>query len=110
MSGGAEPKDSPKRARDPPKAAGTADFGGGPLPGAGAQDIFLAKIGPAGQHIWSRRFGGDNDPMGRSVAFDPQGYTLVSGDNQGSVDFGGGALMSSTISIYGDAFAAKLAP
>lgn len=87
---------------------GPADFGGGPLPGAGAQDIFLAKLGPGGQHIWSRRFGDDEDQMGRSVAFDPQGYALVAGDMRGTVDFGGGALMSST--IWGDAFAAKLAP
>ncbi|MCH7548514.1 MAG: hypothetical protein IH969_03085 [Candidatus Krumholzibacteriota bacterium] len=33
------------------------DFGGGPLTSADRNNIFLAKFGGSGTHLWSRRFG-----------------------------------------------------
>jgi hypothetical protein len=36
---------------------GSIDFGGAPLVSAGALDMFFAKLGPAGEHVFSQRYG-----------------------------------------------------
>lgn len=73
---------------------GSVDFGGGPLSGAGAGDIFLAKFDADGNHIWSKRFGDAGIQNGTSVAADDAGNVLVTGNFQGTVDLGGGPLTS----------------
>lgn len=73
--------------------AGSVDFGGGPLVSVGAEDIFLAKFDGTGAHLWSKRFGGGNTDWGRSVAIDPSGNILITGDaNSTSINFGGGTM------------------
>ena len=73
---------------------GTADFGGGGLTSAGNTDIFVAKYDAAGNHLWSKRFGGTNYDYGYSVAVDSAGKVLVTGYFSGTADFGGGGLTS----------------
>ena len=73
--------------------AGTVDFGGGPLVSAGNYDIFLAKFSSTGTHLWSHRFGSTAADNGYSVATDAQGSVFLTGDFQGTVDFGGGNLV-----------------
>jgi hypothetical protein len=87
---------------------GGVDFGGGRLTSAGGYDIFLAKFDPSGTHSWSRRFGDSDDYQEAwSVAVDPSGNALVAGYFRGTVDFGGGAL----VSVGGeDIFVAKFDP
>lgn len=68
------------------------DFGGGPLECAGAPDIFVAKLGPDGAHLWSKRFGDNGSQLSRSVAVDALGNVFITGFFWGSFDFGGGAL------------------
>jgi len=72
----------------------TADFGGSPLTSAGARDIFVAEYSSAGAHLWSKRFGDTSDDIGASLAFDPSGRVVVTGDYYGSINFGGAALVS----------------
>ncbi|MFO0757824.1 MAG: nucleotide-binding protein [Byssovorax sp.] len=84
---------------------GTIDFGGGPLADMG-HDVFVAKLGPAGEHLFSKRFGDESLQDGLGVTFDSQGNVLVSGRYAGSLDFGGGPLPAGTTSIR--AFVAKL--
>jgi hypothetical protein len=86
---------------------GQADFGGGPLASGGGKDIFVAKLDGAGAHLWSKRYGDDQDQGGTSVAVDPAGNVLVTGYMAGTVDFGGGALVSPG---GWDVFVAKLDP
>lgn len=42
---------------------GTVDLGlgGGALVSAGGADVFLAKLDPNGEHVWSKRFGDAED-------------------------------------------------
>jgi hypothetical protein len=70
------------------------DFGGGPLPGAGGYDVYLAKFDPDGNHQWSKLFGDANSDNGRSVAVDAAGNITIAGYFQGNIDFGGGPLNS----------------
>jgi fibronectin type III domain protein/beta-propeller repeat-containing protein len=73
----------------------TSDFGGGPLTSVGGADIFLAKLSSSGTHIWSRRFGGTGDDSAYRVAVDRNsGNPVITGSFLGSVDFGGGTLVS----------------
>jgi hypothetical protein len=74
--------------------AGTVDFGGGPLVGAGGSDIFVVKLDAAGNHVWSKRFGDANSQIGYGVATDATGNVLVTGYFEGMVNFGGGSLAS----------------
>ena len=48
----------------------TVDFGGGPLKSNGEKDLFVVKLSPAGDHLWSKNFGGEQVDYGRAVMFD----------------------------------------
>jgi hypothetical protein len=83
--------------------SGSIDFGGGPLTAVGT-DAFLAKLTPAGGHIWSKRFGDSGSPQGVAVAVSSSGKILMVGSFSGTVDFGGGPLVGAA---DGDVFAAE---
>lgn len=75
--------------------AGVADFGGGPLVGAGKSDIFVAKFDANGTHLWSRKYGGpgveDND-FAYTVSLDRSGNIIVGGTFMGAASLGGPTL------------------
>lgn len=78
--------------------AGTVDFGGGPLASAGTSDLALAKLGPSGNPIWSERFGASGASVSGLTGFgatNDGGAGLAVGID-GAVDFGCGAVSSST--------------
>jgi hypothetical protein len=88
---------------------GTVSFGGPPLASASDStlDIFVAKFNVNGVPMWSKRFGDvDSIPrdadVGNAVVADHLGNILLAGSFDGSVDFGGGALVSpdSTSSFF----------
>ena len=80
------------------------DFGGGGLTAAGSEDIFVAKLDAAGDHVWSKRFGDADPQKGLSAAVDASGNAIVTGCFEGAVDFGGDSLTSAG---SGDIFVAK---
>ncbi len=73
---------------------GSADFGGGSLSSAGSEDIFVVKLGPTGTHLLSSPFGDGNPHLGHAMTADTTGNISITGEMEGSVDFGGGALSS----------------
>ncbi len=75
-------------------ASDAADLGGGPLSSAGGRDIFFARYTGDGDHLASQLHGDTEDDEGWSVALDGAGNTLASGGFRGTVDFGGGPLVS----------------
>lgn len=84
---------------------GAVDLGGGPLISAGDDDVFVAKLDSQGEHVWSRSFG---DPSRQSAALiAPRGLdeAVITGTFAGSIDFGGGPIMSQG---PGDIFATAL--
>jgi hypothetical protein len=85
--------------------AGSMDFGGGALTSAGGSDVFVAKLDPAGKHLWSRRYGGATDDTAGGIAGLGMGQVLVTGTSKGTIDFGGGSLTSAGAV---DVFLAKL--
>jgi hypothetical protein len=82
------------------------DFGGGPLPGDGYYDIFLAKFTGAGAHVWSRRTG---EGAGTEIDADGAGNVIAAGSFSGAttVNFGGANLASPGGT---DTFLVKLGP
>jgi len=58
----------------------------------GATDIYLAKIDSDGNHVWSMSFGDTGWDYANSVAVDAGGNIYLTGEFEGTVDFGGGAL------------------
>ena len=83
---------------------GIVDFGGGNLVAEGGDDIFIAKYNLAGVHQWSQRFGSTSVDAGTAMTVDGSGNLLLTGYFRGTVDFGGGNLVSAGGS---DVFVAK---
>jgi hypothetical protein len=73
---------------------GTINLGGSSLTSAGGSDVFVAKYTAAGLHLWSKRFGGTSEDLVRSVAVDGNGDLVLTGEFNGTADFGGGPLTS----------------
>lgn len=73
---------------------GIAYFGSDTFFGSGGPDIFLSRYSANGLYHWSRGFGGASTDVGRSIAVDKFGNVVMTGDFQGTVDFGGGGLVS----------------
>jgi len=72
----------------------TVDFGGGPLTSLDNDDIFAAKFDPNGNHVWSKRFGGDSADGANAVAFDNADNMVITGSFNLVADFGGGPFTS----------------
>lgn len=71
--------------------SGTMSIGGGSMTAQGL-DVFLVKIDPDGQVLWTRRYG--NNPAesvqwAHAVAADGEGNILLAGNLEGTLDFGG---------------------
>jgi len=74
---------------------GTLNLGGAPLVSKGGQDLFVLKLDPDGDHLWSRSFGNAaNNCAYGAITADAAGDVIVSGWYKGTVDFGGGLLAS----------------
>ena len=84
----------------------TVNFGGGALIAPVAQTMFLVKFNSSGAHQWSQGFG-DQAAYGRGVAVDGSGNVATTGRFVGTIDFGGGSLVSAGSSF--DVFVAKFA-
>ncbi|NUO47490.1 MAG: hypothetical protein HOV80_01395 [Polyangiaceae bacterium] len=84
---------------------GSMDFGGGALTSAGALDVFLAKLDPMGNHVWSKRFGDASTQYGSDVAVDAAGNVFITGGLAGTVSFGGPPISATNLQ---NLFLAKL--
>lgn len=67
----------------------TVDFGGGPLKSNGEKDIFVVKLSPTGDHLWSKHFGGEQVDYARALMFDADSNLLVAGTFYLTANFGG---------------------
>jgi hypothetical protein len=80
-------------------AQGSVNFGGGSLTSAGNYDLFLAKFSAAGVHMWSHLYGDASSQNGVAVRIDDlTGEIRLVGQFSGSIDLGGGPLVSSGLS------------
>ncbi|MDC0668544.1 hypothetical protein [Nannocystis radixulma] len=68
----------------------TIDMGGDTLMSVGLEDIVVAAFSPAGQHLWSRSFGGPGMDYGVRVAIDAGGNIALIAHSKGPIDFGAG--------------------
>jgi len=70
---------------------GTGDFDPGVpnnnLISNGGRDIFILKLDPAGNYVWSQSFGGSVDDLGNSIYSDASGTLFLTGNFGATVDF-----------------------
>ena len=85
------------------------DFGGGALTSLGDEDLFVVKLSADGDHLWSARYGSDEQDSDQenmlAAAVGPDDSIVIVGEILGTADFGGGELGGSA--GY-DGFVAKL--
>jgi hypothetical protein len=90
--------------------SGTMDLGCGPIGSAGYTDMYLAKLDPSGNCLWSNRYGAAMDEGGSTVAVDAAGNVLVAGYFDGPLELGCGPMMAQDAQLMWDLFVAKLGP
>ena len=79
---------------------------GGPvLTSMGEEDIFVVKLNSLGNHKFSKRFGAAGQQQATAIVGDSTGALVLAGNFQGTVDFGGGPLISAGAT---DIFVTKL--
>jgi hypothetical protein len=86
--------------------SGGIDFGGGPSPNQGANDVFVARLkGTDGTPVWTKTFGGSDYDTSSGLAATVDGDVVFSGQFfQDTVSFGG----PSHTSTYWDMFLVRL--
>jgi hypothetical protein len=82
------------------------DFGGGILVNQ-ATDLFALRLDANGDHVWSIRAGDASPQNASAVGTDSAGNVLLFGRFEGSINLGGGPLVSAGST---DVFVAKLGP
>lgn len=89
---------------------GSINFGGPALnaPVNDTNNLFVAKLDPVGNHLWSQSYGNAASQVGYAVAVDPADNVLVAGRMQGVINFGGNTLTAS--GADDDALVLKLSP
>jgi hypothetical protein len=74
---------------------GTLNFGGGNLVSAGSNDVFVAKYGSNGNHLWSKRFGDAGTQFGNAAAIDGSGNLVIGAQFTGALDFNPNTILMS---------------
>src|SRR5262245_56353548 len=72
----------------------TLNLGGSDLVSVGQSDVFLAAFNPAGQHLWSERFGGQGWDAYPSLALQWNGNIVMAATFADTASFGGAPLAS----------------
>lgn len=85
---------------------GSVDFGGGARTAAFV-DVFVVKYSLTGSWIWDRTFGSGGEDIADSIAIDATGMAIVTGEVEGTVNFGGGSVVAVGVR---DLFLTKLRP
>lgn len=92
---------------------GTVDFDPGAgtsnLTSVGSYDMFICKLDPAGNFLWAKRVGNNNDDYSWGIVLDAMGNSYITGQFLGTVDFnpGPGTANKSSSGSY-DFFILKL--
>ena len=90
--------------------AGTIDLGNGPLRSTDDVDIFVGKYASNGAPLWVKQFGASSQDgvknESNGIAVDGSGNVYITGTFYPTLDFGGGALVSSSST---DTFVVKFA-
>ncbi|PAW87328.1 MAG: hypothetical protein B9S33_06445 [Pedosphaera sp. Tous-C6FEB] len=88
--------------------SGTLDLGTTNLVSAGGNDVFLAKLNPAGVVLWATSGGGPGDDIANGIAVAPNGEVLVCGYFQNNSVFGTNAAVTNIFDYAG--FTARFSP
>lgn len=83
---------------------GVLDFGGGPMSSSGGNDVFLAKLNPAGGLMIDQRYGDASEQTVSGVAVDGNDNIVLTGQFEGVINLGGGNMVSAG---SGDVFLAS---
>jgi hypothetical protein len=75
------------------RLTGSLDFGQGPVAGAASGSLAVVKLDPMGKLVWAHTFGAPGTTVGLGgIAAGQSGEVFVTGNVDGTIDFGGGPL------------------
>lgn len=85
--------------------SGAVDFGGGSLGMAGTYDqMYLLELNGSGNHVRSKTYPSTNHVEAFDLVVDASGNLVITGQLNGTVDFGGGPLATATGSVFAAKF------
>ena len=84
--------------------AGIVTLGTTALTNAASTDLFVAKLDPAGNYLWTQRLGGPGTETSGSLAVDAAGDVLVAGSFSQTMTLGSFTLTASTASSQIEAY------
>lgn len=92
---------------------GSIDFGAGTLVSANpgdfaSADVFVAKLSPSGDALFSERFAANGAAYASAVALDASDAIVLAGDLRGSLSVGPFTLTADAGAVNGDTFLVKL--
>ncbi|MDI1444064.1 hypothetical protein [Polyangium sp. 6x1] len=73
---------------------GTLDFGAGPMTSTGFRDVYLVKLDPNGNTLWSRSYGNAGNNSGMGLVVDGAGSVHGSFTFSGTLNIGGTSYVS----------------
>ena len=85
----------------------TEDFGGGNVSSNGSYDVYVVKLDSDGNYEWEYTAGGSSADKAYDITTDSSGNSYITGDFQGTANFGG-LDVSSSGSYDSDIFVVKL--
>ena len=89
---------------------GTVNFGGGNRAAMGGEDLFVARYDAKGVYAWDKVFGDGGEQQIVGFALDKDGNVVLAGPFTGTLDFGGGKVLTASAGGSHDVFAARLGP
>ena len=69
--------------------ANTKDFGGGSVSSSGSTDVYVVKLDSDGNYQWEYTAGGSSGEQAQEITTDSSGNSYITGDFQGTANFGG---------------------
>jgi hypothetical protein len=79
---------------------------------AGGRDVFVLRLGPTGQRLWARTYGGAGEDFAFEIAASSDGSSFIGGKFSGRIDFdpGPGVQERTAVEAEDDAYVLALGP
>lgn len=84
------------------------NMGGGSIPAAGGNDLYVTKLDATGKHVFTKTYGDPGEQAARAMTVDKNGDIVFTSEHEGTVDYGGGPITNASGAGSSDVVVVKL--